>query len=337
MRALLDHCADLAASVGPDDRFCYANPAWHAALGYKPGDMATLALADVVHPEDRPALATQLAHLRAGGAPRPLTLRLVGMDGQAPVYEAHLSGLGDGRVGGTWRDVTARQAADQVKDAVLGAVSHELRAPLSALKFSIDFLIHEGLRARHELVDASLAAARRSVERLITLTNDLMDHDGVLAGRLTLDRRPMALCPLVEEAAGMLTAVARVAGVRIEVACDAPAVLVDPDRVQQVITNLVGNAVKFSPAGSTVRLVASVVDDEVHVAVHDQGRGIPADKLGLVFERYQQLEPAVHAHQGGLGLGLPIARRLVELHGGRLWAESELGQGSTFTFTLPRA
>ncbi len=115
----------------------------------------------------------------------------------------------------------------------------------------------------------------------------------------------------------------------------AVALLADPDRVHQTLTNLISNAVKFSQAGATVHVCSERRDDEVLFVVSDEGRGIPAEKLELIFERFQQVDASDSREKGGTGLGLAICRTIIERHGGRIWARSEFGKGATFSFLLP--
>ena len=125
------------------------------------------------------------------------------------------------------------------------------------------------------------------------------------------------------------------AGVRLEVDAQPGRVWADPDRLEQTLTNLLSNAIKFSAPGGTVRLVARTTNSQLRFEVHDQGRGIPAEHLELIFDRFQQVDSSDAREKGGTGLGLAICRTIVEQHGGRIWAESEPGTGTTMTVTLP--
>ncbi|HEX6370443.1 MAG TPA: ATP-binding protein [Longimicrobium sp.] len=221
------------------------------------------------------------------------------------------------------------QRATDTRDEVLGVVAHDLRNPLMAISMYAHVLHESGLTpAQAEWLDVVL----RNTERMNGLIQDLLDITALEAGRLRVQPAPCAVGPLLAEAVQLLEPQARAAGVRLsrpegEVV---PAVVADRDRVLQVLSNLVGNAVKFTPAGGGVRLGAAARGGEVVFTVRDDGPGIGADDQPRVFDRFWQ-----GTRRGGAGLGLAIARGIVESHGGRIWVESAPGAGSTFSFTLP--
>ncbi len=155
------------------------------------------------------------------------------------------------------------------------------------------------------------------------------------SGRVSMERRRCEAQDLLMRTVEVMRPMADEA--RVEVVVDAArgALWADADRVMQTLTNLLSNAIKFSPPGAIVRMSSSRRDDEVLFEVHDQGRGIPADKLGAIFERFQQVDASDARQKGGTGLGLAICRSIVDQHGGRIWVDSEVGRGRTFSFTLP--
>ena len=232
-----------------------------------------------------------------------------------------------------------RQAQDAVRarDEVLRVVSHDLRNPIGTLQMGASFLLED---APPELLDGpfgrtlrSMRNATRSAERMI---GDLLDVSRIEAGQLALEPAPEALAPLLEEAAESHRHTAEERG--IELRCHPgdplPPVLADRHRVLQILGNLLGNALKFTPEGGRVELGAVEEGEEVRCYVADTGPGIPLDQLPHLFDRFWQ---AHRADRRGLGLGLAIVRGLVEAHGGRVWVESQPGQGSRFQFTLPKA
>jgi PAS domain S-box-containing protein len=261
----------------------------------------------------------------------------------------------DGRVVGTasvGQDVTERARAQRLKDQLIATASHELRTPLTAIRGALDLL--DGLRpaaGREPREQVLLGMARRNVLRLTRLVNDVLDVDRLEAGQSPLRRAPADVAALLAAAREGVQGVADEAGVRLDVRLAAPgaarlAVDADADRVVQVLTNLVANAVKFSPPGSAITLAAAADpggaagagEGWVRVTVRDEGRGIPADRLEAVFDRFVQVEEADARERGGAGLGLAICRAIVAQHGGRIWAESAgAGRGSAFHFTLPAA
>jgi CheY-like chemotaxis protein len=181
-----------------------------------------------------------------------------------------------------------------------------------------------------------VSIAMDSSDRLTRLINDILDIERIQSGRLSMSLVPQEASGLLDKSALEMDGFARAAGVLVEVGPSEGTVLADADRVVQTLTNLVGNAVKFSPAGGVVRLEAVAGPDEVVFSVHDTGRGIPADKLEAVFEPFEQVDSSDSRQKGGTGLGLAISRGIVEQHGGRIWAESVEGEGTTVRFSLPR-
>jgi signal transduction histidine kinase len=177
--------------------------------------------------------------------------------------------------------------------------------------------------------------AMESSERLTRLINDILDIERMRFGELPMGPVPVATDELLRAAVAETSGLAAAAGVRLSVGPGSGRVVADADRIVQTLTNLVGNAVKFSSEGGVVRLEATPGDGEMVFAVHDRGRGIPEDKLEVVFEPFEQVDSTDARQKGGTGLGLAISRGIVERHGGRIWAESAPGRGTTVRFTLP--
>jgi signal transduction histidine kinase/ActR/RegA family two-component response regulator len=229
---------------------------------------------------------------------------------------------------------------DQLKSEFLAMVSHELRTPLTAIIGYSRLLtrqVHGPLSARqleHQ------EAIFRSAQRLSDLINDLLDVSRLEAGRVELNPRPTRVRQIVDQVAAVVAVAAQAKHLRIENAVppDLPLVNADPSRLQQILVNLVGNGVKFSSSGGLVRVSAGRQRDQVWIGVEDRGVGIPKDELMRIWDPFYQVEAPMQRRHGGSGLGLAIVRRLVELHGGVVRAESEgENRGSRFTFTLPVA
>jgi PAS domain S-box-containing protein len=235
----------------------------------------------------------------------------------------------------------ARLYAESQRDArareeILHLVSHDLRNTVNAATLQLDML---DLTAAKESSRTPTAALRRALTQMQRMVRDLLDAESMASGRFGVHAKPADLAALLQEATDSLHAVAAERRVRLELAAEStiPRVRVDAERLQQVLSNLVGNAVKFSGAGSAVRIVACIEEHtgDVEVRVEDRGCGIKAEEVPFVFERFWQ-GPNARRSGRGAGLGLAIARGIVEAHGGRIWVESEPGQGSTFGFTIPR-
>jgi signal transduction histidine kinase len=228
------------------------------------------------------------------------------------------------------------EAASHHKSEFLANMSHELRTPLNAIS-GFAQVLRKGLFGeindkQAEYLDDILASSRH----LRSLIDDVLDLSKVEAGQIELNIAPFSVPATLEHGVVIVRERASREGVRITLASDPRVDTVNGDerRVRQVLYNLLSNAVKFTPAGGTVAVAAARVDGQVRVSVSDDGPGIAAEDQVRIFEEFQQAA-AGKQHGDGTGLGLALSKRLVELHDGRIWVESEVGKGSTFVFTLP--
>jgi PAS domain S-box-containing protein len=247
--------------------------------------------------------------------------------------------LDDGKPVGVvvaFQDVTERQALDRMKDEFISTVSHELRTPLTSLRAALGLVVSGSLADKPEKQNQMLDMAVSNTERLSRLVNDILDLERIDAGKLQMECLDCDVEKLLRKAAELMTLSAQKVGVAIETSPTDLQVWADPDRILQTLTNLIGNAIKFSPSGTVVRLGARPEDNGfVRITVCDEGRGIPADKAEVIFERFQQVDASDSREMGGTGLGLAICKSIVTQHGGRIWVESQLQRGSCFHFTLP--
>jgi signal transduction histidine kinase len=212
-------------------------------------------------------------------------------------------------------------------------LSHDMRSFLGALALNAAMLEKEG-RDDPAQIAHTTASIQRTVAQMTRLVADLLDVASLDAGKLVLLRGRHDAAGLVREAAEVFepTASDKNISLSVDVPDEELTADFDPDRIAQVLGNLLGNAAKFTPSGGRITVGAALRGGGACFYVADTGEGIPAEKLGTIFERYSQIERGAGR---GLGLGLYISRRIVEAHGGRLWAESIVGQGSTFFFRLP--
>jgi signal transduction histidine kinase len=222
------------------------------------------------------------------------------------------------------------------KSEFLANMSHELRTPLNAILGFTQVLRERMFGDINEKQEEYLDDILASGHHLLSLINDVLDLSKVEAGQVALERAPFSLRDALEQGVVVVREQASNDDVAIAVTADPAADVVDGDarRIQQVIFNLLSNAVKFTPAGGSVDVTSARVNGEVHVAVADTGPGIAPEERERLFDEFQQGDAGV-AQREGTGLGLALSKRLIELHGGRIWVESEPGEGSTFTFTLP--
>ena len=237
------------------------------------------------------------------------------------------------------RESSAREAAEEsnrLKDEFLATVSHELRTPLTAILGWSRLLDSDTLD--ESVSRQAVETIWRNAKAQSQIIDDILDVSRIITGNLYLDLQPLELAPVVENAINVVRPTADAKGIRIETELhNAPAVVSgDPNRIQQVIWNLLSNAVKFTNSGGRVSLTMSQEGSSVEIKVSDTGQGISREFLPYVFDRFRQADSSTTRQHGGLGLGLAIARHLIEIHGGTIRAESDgKGQGSSFTIRFP--
>jgi signal transduction histidine kinase len=230
------------------------------------------------------------------------------------------------------------QEADQFKSDFVANVSHEFRTPLTTIKGSTDNMLDGISGALTDKQRHYLHRIKANTDRLARMINDLLDLSRIEAGQLLIVPVKVSVQQVTHDVVENLQGLAAEKGMTLRLRASPSVVmaLADPDRINQIVVNLVTNAIKFTPSGGSVE-VRVVSDGEfVCVAVQDTGEGIPPEEVDRIFEKFHQVSGTAAARRGA-GLGLLIAKRLVELQGGRIWVESEPGKGSTFQFTLPIA
>jgi DNA-binding response OmpR family regulator len=246
--------------------------------------------------------------------------------------------LDHGRFSGSvlsFRDISQRYALDRLKDEFISTVSHELRTPLTSIRGALGLLSSGILGELNDKASNLLRIATTNSDRLVRLINDILDLERIQSGRAPITFRGVQLSQVVHQAIDGMQPVADAAGVLLIHDTTQVEVSGDVDRLLQVMTNLLSNAVKFSPPNSTVSVMMRPGPTGVTLAVIDQGRGIPADKLESIFGRFQQVDASDSRQKGGSGLGLAICRTIVHQHSGRIWAERNPVRGSTFRVYLP--
>ncbi len=230
---------------------------------------------------------------------------------------------------------TAAEEASRVKEEFLTTLSHEIRTPLNAVVGWTKILL--GRTVEPAMLERALQVIDRNALAQMRLIDDMLDMARVMSGKLRLELRPVDLAAIAFAAIDVVApaASAKRIAVRSLVETNAPWVLGDPDRLQQVVWNLLSNSIKFTEPGGSVTVVISMAGGSVQLKVGDTGSGIPAEFLPQMFERFRQQDASANRRHGGLGLGLSLVRQLVELHGGTVAAESTIGMGTTITVALP--
>ncbi len=323
-------------------RIVEVNDAFARMTGYSAAELRGDDFSLITHPDDRGDLAEMGAAVAAGEDSISRQPRCVRKDGSLIWGELTVSILRDEAGApsfaiGMLADVTARKEAERVKDEFVSVVGHELRTPLTSIRGSLGLLEGGVMGALPPEAAQMLSTAVANTDRLVRLINDILDIERIDSGQAGVEMAPVAAAELVEQSIQVVASVAEEAGIEIGAEVERLTVAADSDRVVQVLINLIGNAVKFSERGSTVTVGAGRDGEHALFSVSDSGRGIPADHLDSIFDRFSQVDASDAREKGGTGLGLAIARSIVEHHGGRIWAESCEGEGTTFRFTLPLA
>jgi two-component system phosphate regulon sensor histidine kinase PhoR len=240
----------------------------------------------------------------------------------------------------TLDDVSELRRLQRIRTEFIDNLAHELRTPIANVRLLAETLgREEGQATLPERMRRSVASLDVESGHLAQMVNELLDLSRIEQGKARVEVEDVSLAPIAAETIERLRLFAERQGVTLanEVPAGVPLVRADPERVGQVLMNLLHNAVKFSPSGGRVVVSAGEADGAVVVRVRDEGVGIPSAELARVFERFYKVDRARSRGKGGTGLGLAIARHVVEAHGGRIWVDSEEGAGSTFSFTIPRA
>jgi len=247
---------------------------------------------------------------------------------------------GDGETLGrifSFRDVTKETEVDRMKSEFVATVSHELRTPMTSVKGALSLLLGGAAGPVPEEQRDLLTIARNNAERLIRLINDILDLSAVESGRLRLRPMPIDINNVIKTAERSLENVRLERQIQLHSVLlpDLPLTHADPDRIGQVVVNLLDNAYKFTEPGGTVTVRSERMGRDIRVCVADTGPGIPVHELESIFERFQRASSGASHKAGGTGLGLAIARTIIQEHKGRIWAENSPERGAIFTFILP--
>lgn len=347
-RDLFENATDLILNVDANGAIRYVNPAWHEALGYLPEELTRLRLKDVLHPSGRDATLELFARVQSEGIAARAEVEFLTRDGRTLSAEGSLNGRPtDGPtpsgVRGIFRDVTQRRAVERMKAEFISTVSHELRTPLTSIRGSLGLIAGGAAGVLPAQAARLVDIAHNSSERLVRLINDILDIEKIESGHLQFQLRPLELVPLVEQALEANRAYGEQFRVLFSLCSESPVqlrVLADPDRLMQVLNNLLSNAAKFSPTDGEVTVRIEPLADAaagkrwVRLSVQDHGPGIPESFRPRIFQKFAQADSSDRRQRGGTGLGLSISRAIVERLGGRISFETGSG-GTTFHVDLP--
>ncbi len=321
-------------------RIIYTNPCCQAICGYTSSEALGDGWIQFVHPDDRHIILPQwdaltvvkqqffceVRFIHQNGTIRFCRVRSVPLFSESGELTGHVS---------TVEDITESRAIEKMKNEFISIVSHELRTPLTSIRGSLGLLVAGILKDNPESAQQMLEIAASDTERLVRLVSDILDLERLEANKVTLLKEWSYAALLMRQSVEIMQPLAGENKIRLHIVPTSVQILAAQDQIIQTLVNLVSNAIKFSPPDSTVTLSAEELPDEILLKVQDRGRGIPNDKLETIFGRFQQVDLSDSRCKGGTGLGLAICHSIVQQHGGRIWAESVLGEGSTFYFTVP--
>lgn len=332
-RLLMEQAADAILIVNSDAVCVEANARAAQILGRPQSEIPGLPLKAFVRGTG-PSVGPVLPMLRYGHVTTG-EFWVVRPDGWRVAVEIRATLLEDGRVQVIARDVSERKEVERVKDEFVSVVSHELRTPLTSIRGALGLLAAGRLDESPDKRRRMLDLAASNTDRLIRLINDILDIERINSGGIAFDRVELRVEDLVSQVCDAIRPIADRAGVSIDTSIDDVEIWADRDRMTQTLTNLLDNAIKFSPSGSHVDVTVRRDGRFALFEIRDQGRGIPPQMRDAVFNRFQQVDNSDSREKGGTGLGLAICRSIVEQHGGRIWVQSEVGMGSAFRFTIP--
>ena len=354
LRAIFDNASDGIAIIGQNRRIVAWNPAMEALTGWRAEEALGTCCQEVYRSHDERGnslcqLACPLNLLLFRGTPVPYVETIIttrdGQERDVAVSYSPISvpGSGEGSPGGQVaaivRDISRAKEVERAKSQFVSTVSHELRTPLASIKASVGVLLASMPEETPEPIMRLLRNIDRSTQRLESIVLDILDLSRLQSGRVRLSRRQIDLAEVAAEALATIRPLADEKSQRLTLATPRRGSCVvngDRQRLGQVLLNLLSNAHKYTPAGGTITVRLVRRGCEMVCSVEDTGPGIPRSEQSRIFERFYRADDGVTQANVGTGLGLPIAKALVELHGGKIWLRSEVGRGSTFCFSVPR-
>jgi signal transduction histidine kinase len=355
LEVVLDHVSDGLVLVDADGRVLTANPACERITGWPARDLYGHDLVAVLQARPMhwagngngddlwagPLAGEGDAAPGPNAGPAPIELALIGRHGNEIYTEARVAQVVDdgGDLLGavvSLRDVTAQREAEELQATFLSVISHELQTPLSVIRGFAE-LLADGVESMPPAqVRRKLEIVADESERLSKMVENLLDASRIGAGGLELTREPVNIPLLVHQAVQKMEPLSARHHIVVAVPDDLPPVLADYARVEQVVINLLENAIKYSPSGGEITITSDLTSDEVILHISDEGIGVPEAERERIFSRFGRLNSRVVRQLKGVGLGLYIARAIITAHGGRIWVDPAPGGGAQFSFSLPR-
>ncbi len=345
---ILNNATDGILGIGLDNRATFINPAGSRMLGMTLSELQETSIHAAIHhsypdgtpwPEADCSINLEIRKGKNFGSLHDTFWRPDGTSFPVEYSSQPMFDEGGTHVGVVviFRDVTERRAVERLKSEFVSTVSHELRTPLTSIRGALGLLGSGLLGTIGDKGKRMLEIAVSNTDRLVRLINDILDIERIGSGKSELTRGHVDAHAVMVQAFEGVLSMADQAGVRLAIEPASGDLWGDADRIVQTLTNLLGNAIKFSPRDTTVTVSGAANGSEFVFCVSDQGRGVPEEKLDTIFERFSQVDASDSRDKGGSGLGLAICQSIVQAHGGRIWAEKNEPAGSRFQFTIPLA
>lgn len=336
-QAIFSNAVDIVCTMDDTGRITQANPALLEALDMPEDDVLSRHFLDCV-PDECKAIATEFLKLASQSQDDAYRAEIA-VQSKSGVKRDFLWSVKYNDDYKTYycvaSDITDRKALEQMKQEFIAMVSHDLRSPLTALLATYDLLTAGAFGTLNEKGVTRIDTAKLSLRRLINMINDLLDLDKLESGSIEIDCKIVSADKIMNLTAESLRGMAEQNDVQLNVKTSDLHLMADEDRLMQVLTNLVSNAIKFSPSDRSVTLYCHDLEHCCEFRVDDCGRGIPADMQEQVFDRFKQISPEDRKKNKGSGLGLAISKAIVEAHGGTIGVTSTVGEGSSFWFRIP--
>lgn len=336
-RAVVDHAQEVICSLDEYGSFNKVNRAALKVWGYEPEDLIGTPVFNIISEEDRESAKKAIDSLKSTSPNLTFENRIIARNGTIvdTLWSSHWSEI-DRSIFCVANNITDRKQMERLKQEFYSMVTHDLRTPLGSVYGILTLVCAKAFGPLAEEVEVKLKTAQVNIQRLVTLINDLLDLDKLEAGKMPLEKDDVDSGDILDRSIMALETYAQQQEIKLEKLPGSTLIYADGDRLIQVLVNLISNAVKFSPKGSTVTISTAEFPEWVEFMVQDRGRGIPAAYKTAIFERFQQVEAADARRNVGTGLGLSVCKMIIENHGGTIGVHSEEGKGSTFWFRIPK-
>ena len=344
----VSHSSPLGIYIVQDEKLQYTNPQFQKITGFSKQELRGRELLSLVAIEDIDVVKSSMVFTLQEAGSYPCEYRILNKTGQIKWVMQTVSTIhyeGREAILGSLMDITERKYLERkvieyeelskLKSDLLATVSHELRTPLATIKGYSTMILDYFSKLTSDETKEYLRSIDNSTDRLAKLVDNLLDTSRLEAGLLNLEKMPVSMNQLIQGVAAEASIRDSQHHILVMKGKKLPKANIDAKRIRQVLDNLIDNATKYSPPNTEIMISAEQSGNELLISVTDQGPGIPTEELSNIFDRMYRIEQRVYSGANGMGLGLYICQRLVAAHGGRIWAESTIGQGSTIKFTLP--